>query len=119
MIIITVIKKENKYDLNINNSIIISFVDSATLLGIEIDNKLSFEKYVSTFISCYVFLSRQYIVCCIYICILKMLLNICFLYPRIKNYFQCIYDSANLFLFKRIKVIIIIIIIIQIIIVII
>ena len=27
-------KKENKYNLNINNSIIISSVDSATLLGI-------------------------------------------------------------------------------------
>ena len=26
------IKKENKYDLNINNSIIISFVDSVTLI---------------------------------------------------------------------------------------
>ena len=32
-------KKENKYDLNTNNSIIISSVDSVTLLGIEIDNK--------------------------------------------------------------------------------
>ena len=38
---------------------------------------------------------------------------------KLSNYFQCIYDSANLFLFKRIKVIIIIIIIIVIIIIII
>ena len=54
-------KKENKYDLNINNSIIISSVDSATLLGIEIDNKLNFEKHVvATIISFYIFLSRQY-----------------------------------------------------------
>ena len=40
-------KKESKYDLNINKSII-SFVDSVKLLGIEIDNKLNFEKHVST-----------------------------------------------------------------------
>ena len=44
-------KKENKYDLNINNSIIISSVDSVTLSGIEIDNKLNFEEDVSTIIS--------------------------------------------------------------------
>ena len=31
-------KKENKYDLTINNSII-SYADSVTLLGIEIKNK--------------------------------------------------------------------------------
>ena len=54
------IKKENKYDLNINNSIIISSVDSVTLLGIEIDNQLNFEKHVSTIISLCIFLSRQY-----------------------------------------------------------
>ena len=60
-------KKENKYDLNINNSIIISSVDSVTLSGIEIDNKLNFEKYVSTIISFYIFLSRQYSVMYIYI----------------------------------------------------
>ena len=36
-------KKENKHDLNKNNSI-----DSFTLLDIEIDNKLSFEKHIST-----------------------------------------------------------------------
>ena len=82
-------KKENKYELNINNSIIISSVDSVTLSGIEIDNKLNFEKHVSTIISFYIFLSRQYsvmyIYIYIYICILKMFLNICFFYPRIKK----------------------------------
>ena len=40
-------KKENKHDLNINNSII-SSVDSVALLSIVIDNKLNFEKYIST-----------------------------------------------------------------------
>ena len=41
-------EKESKYDLNINNSII-SSVDSVTDLGTtEIDNKLNFEKHVST-----------------------------------------------------------------------
>ena len=54
-----IIKKESEY-LNINNSIIISSVDSTTLLGIEIKNKLNFEKYVSTIISSYIFLSGQY-----------------------------------------------------------
>ena len=54
------LKKENKYDLNINNSVIISSVDSVALLGIEIDNKLNFEKHVSTIISFYIFSSRQY-----------------------------------------------------------
>ena len=39
-------KKEKKYDLNINNSIIYSG-KSVTLLGIEIDNKLNFDKKVS------------------------------------------------------------------------
>ena len=39
-------KKENKHDLYINNSII-SSVDSVTLLGIEMNNKLNFEKHVS------------------------------------------------------------------------
>ena len=54
------IKKENKYDLNINKSIIISSVDSVTHLGTEIDNKLNFEKHVLTIISFFMFLSRQY-----------------------------------------------------------
>ena len=49
---------KNKYDLNINNLIIISSVDSVTLLGIEINNKSNFEKYVSTIISFYIFFSR-------------------------------------------------------------
>ena len=39
--IISCDKKENKHDININNSII-SSVDSVTLLRIEIDNKLNF-----------------------------------------------------------------------------
>ena len=39
-------KKENKYDLKINGSII-SSEKSVTLLGIEIDNKLNFEKQVA------------------------------------------------------------------------
>ena len=59
--------KENKYDLI--NSIIVSSVDSVALLGIEVDNKLNFEKYIATIISFYVFLSRQYILMYIY-CIL-------------------------------------------------
>ena len=65
-------KKENKYDLNINNSIIISSVDSVTLLGIEIDNQLNFEKYVSTIISFYIFLSRQYSLLYIYLYIVDV-----------------------------------------------
>ena len=40
-------KKENKHDLNINTYIIL-FVDSGTLLGIQIDIKSKFEKHVST-----------------------------------------------------------------------
>ena len=40
-------KKENKYDLNINNSIM-SPGYPLTLLDIGIDNKLNFKKYVST-----------------------------------------------------------------------
>ena len=52
--------QESKYDLNINNSIIIPSVDSVTLLDIEIGIKLNFEKRVSTIISIYIFLSRQY-----------------------------------------------------------
>ena len=39
-------KKENKHDLNLKNSVI-SSVDSDTLLGIEINNKLIFEKHIS------------------------------------------------------------------------
>ena len=35
-------KKEKKNDLNINNLIILSSVDSVTLLGIEIDKKFKF-----------------------------------------------------------------------------
>ena len=50
-------KKQNKSDLNINNSMIISSVDSATLLGIEIDKYLNFEKHFSTINSFPIFLS--------------------------------------------------------------
>ena len=53
-------KKENKYDLNINSSIIISSVDSVAVLGIEIDSRLNFEKHVATIISFYQGKSRQY-----------------------------------------------------------
>ena len=63
------IEKENKYDLNINNSINNLSVDSVTLLDIEIHNKWNFEKHVSTIISFYMFLLRQYSLL-IYICIL-------------------------------------------------
>ena len=66
------IKKENKYDLNINNSIIISSVDSVTILGITIDNKLNFEKHVSTIFSFYIFLSRQYSLLYIYLYIVDI-----------------------------------------------
>ena len=67
--IISCDKKENKCDLNINNSIIISFVDSVTLLVIEVDNKLNFEKLVSTIISFYIFYQGN-IIYCVYISIL-------------------------------------------------
>ena len=66
------LKKENKYDLNINNSVIISSVDSVTILGIEIDNKLNFEKHVSTIISFYIFSSRQYSLLHIYLYIVNV-----------------------------------------------
>ena len=66
------LKKENKYDLNINNSVIISSVDSVALLGIEIDNKLNFEKHVSTIISFYIFSSRQYSLLHIYLYIVNV-----------------------------------------------
>ena len=52
-------KKENKYDLNVNNSKINASVDSVRLLGTEIDNKLNFENHVSTIILFYIFLSRR------------------------------------------------------------
>ena len=59
-------------NLNINNSIIISSVDSVTLLGIEIDNKLNVEKHISTIISFHTFLSRQYSLLCIYLYIVNV-----------------------------------------------
>ena len=57
---------KNLFDLNTNNSIIISSVDSVTLLGIEIANHLSFEKHVSVIISFAIFLSLQYTLLYIY-----------------------------------------------------
>ena len=45
--IIICANKENKHDLNINNSIIPS-IGSVTHLGIEINNNLKFEKHFST-----------------------------------------------------------------------
>ena len=66
-------RKENKYDLKVNNSIIISSVDSVALLDIKIDNKLNFEKHVSTIVSFYTFLSRQYSLLYIYLYILNVL----------------------------------------------
>ena len=54
------IKKENKYDLNMNNSVIISSVDYVILLEIEIHNKQNFEKHISIIISFDTFLSKQY-----------------------------------------------------------
>ena len=42
-------KKENKYDLNRNNSII-SSVDSVTILGIEIEKKLNFDNMFQPFV---------------------------------------------------------------------
>ena len=73
-------KKENKYDLSINSSIIISSVDSVAVLGIEIESRLNFEKHVATIISFYQGKSRQYnllyilyiyiyIYICMYVCI--------------------------------------------------
>ena len=78
-------KKENKYDLNINNSIIVSFVNSVTLSGIEIDYKLSFEKHVATIISFYIFLSRQCSLLYIYLYIVNVFKYLFFFYPRIKK----------------------------------
>ena len=50
---ITSCDKKEKYDLNINSSIIISSVDSVAVLGIEIERRLNFEKHVATIISFY------------------------------------------------------------------
>ena len=64
--IISCDKKRKQFDLNMSNSIIIWSVDSATFLGIEIDNKLNFEKHISTIISFYIFSSIQYSLLYIY-----------------------------------------------------
>ena len=58
-------KKEDKYDLNINNSIIIS----VWLLGIEIDSKLNFESALQLLFH-FIYFCQGNIVYCKYICIL-------------------------------------------------
>ena len=79
-------KKENKYDLNINSSIIISSVDSVAVLGIEIDSRLNFEKHVATIISFYQGKSRQYnllyiyIYICMYVCMYMYMYIIMYMY---------------------------------------
>ena len=75
-------KKENKYNLNINNSIIISSVDSATLLGIEIDKQLNFEKHVSSIISFYIFLSSR--------------CSLLYIYLNIVNVFKYLFISSEI-----------------------
>ena len=75
-------KKENKYHLNINKSIIISSVDSATLLGIEIDKQLNFEKHVSSIISFYIFLSSRY--------------SLLYIYLNIVNVFKYLFISSEI-----------------------
>ena len=61
-------KKENKYNLNINNSIIILSVDSVTLLGTEIDNQVLKSIFQLSFH--FIYFYQGNIVYCIYICIL-------------------------------------------------
>ena len=80
-------KKENKYDLNINSSIIISSVDSVAVLGIEIESRLNFEKHVATIISFYQGKSRQYnllyilyIYICMYVCMYMYMYIIMYMY---------------------------------------
>ena len=90
-------KKENKYDLNINNSIIVSFVNSVTLSGIEIDNKLSFEKHVATIISFYIFLSRQYSLLYIYLYIVNVFKYLFFLSENKESYLYYYYTKVARF----------------------
>ena len=52
-------KKENKYDLNINNPIIISSVDTVKLLGIEIDNKLNLKSMFQLLFHLYIFVKAM------------------------------------------------------------
>ena len=52
--------------------IILHTYTSITLLGIGIDNKLNFEKHLSIIIPCYIFLSRQYSLLYLYLCIVNV-----------------------------------------------
>ena len=73
---------------------IISSVDSVTLLGIEIDTKLNFEKHVSAIISFYIFLSRQY--------------SLLYIYLYIVNVFKCLFllsENKESYLYYYIKVV--------------
>ena len=84
-------KKENQYNFIINNLIIISSVDSVTLLGIEIDNKINFEKHVSTIISIYIFLSRQYNLLHIYLYTINVFKYLFLLFKNIESYLYYYY----------------------------
>ena len=84
-------KKENQYDFIINNLIIISSVDSVTPLGIEIGNKINFEKHVSTIISIYIFLSRQYNLLYIYLYTINVFKYLFLLFKNIESYLYYYY----------------------------
>ena len=84
-------KKENQYDFIINNLIIISSVDSVTPLGIEIGNKINFEKHVSTIISIYMFSSRQYNLLYIYLYTINVFKYLFLLSKNIKSYLYYYY----------------------------
>ena len=82
-------KKQNKHDLNINNSII-SSVDSVTLLGIEIDSKLNFETQFLT-AAFYIFFSRQSNVLHIYFYIVNVFKYLFLLSENKESYFYHYY----------------------------
>ena len=84
-------KKENQYDFIINNLIIISSVDSVTPLGIEIGNKINFEKHVSTIISIYIFSSRQYNLLYIYLYTINVFKYLFLLFKNIESYLYYYY----------------------------
>ena len=84
-------KKENQYNFIINNLIIISSVDSVTRLGIEIGNKINFEKHVSTIISIYIFLSRQYNLLYIYLYTINVFKYLFLLSKNIESYLYYYY----------------------------
>ena len=84
-------KKENQYDFIINNLIIISSVDSVTSLGIEIGNKINFEKHVSTIISIYIFSSRQYNLLYIYLYTINVFKYLFLLFKNIESYLYYYY----------------------------